>query len=170
MKTKKQTVFTKNWRVLVHEFKWKPKKGLYRQSKSICSRNHVKTKTSSMHHPALRCRPWLNHWGDAVKLLGGIYPSIPPWVSAPLIVLSWKQPVIGVHIRPGGPDTFNSKSCLMSITLTVAFFFKSILLHKNWRGGGELLLKTVQWIVTPTNQVIARAGLTLSWAPGQWWP
>ena len=40
------------------------------------------------------------------------------------------------------------------------------MLHKNWRDGGELLLKTVQYIVTPTNHVIARAGFTLSWAPG----
>ena len=29
----------------------------------------------------------------------------------------------------------------MRITLTVANFFKSILLHKNWRGGGEFLLE-----------------------------
>ena len=34
--------------------------------------------------------------------------------------------------------------CSMSISLTVANFFKSILLLKNWRGGGELLLKNVQ--------------------------
>ena len=43
-------------------------------------------------------------------------------------------------------------------------FFKSILWHKNWLGGGELLLKNVHEIATPTNHVIARAGLTLSWA------
>ena len=54
----------------------------------------------------------------------------------------------------------------MSIPLTVANFFKRILLQKNWRGGGELLLKNVQYIVTSTNHVIARAGFTLSWAPG----
>ena len=54
----------------------------------------------------------------------------------------------------------------MSIPLTVANFFQSILLHKNWPGGGEVLLKTVQKIVTPTNYVIARTGFTLSWAPG----
>ena len=41
-----------------------------------------------------------------------------------------------------------------------------MLLHKNWRGGGELLLKNVQQIVTPTNHAIARAGFTLGWAPG----
>ena len=54
----------------------------------------------------------------------------------------------------------------MSIPLTTANFFQSILSHKNWRGGGELLLKNVQYIVTPTNRVIARAGFTLSWANG----
>ena len=42
----------------------------------------------------------------------------------------------------------------------MANYFKSILLHKNWRGEGKLLLKNnVQY-------VIARAGFTLSWAPG----
>ena len=45
-------------------------------------------------------------------------------------------------------------------------FFKSIWLHKNWQGGGELLLKNVQYTVTPTNHIIARAGFTLSWNPG----
>ena len=35
-----------------------------------------------------------------------------------------------------------SKFCSMSISLT--YFLKSILLHENWRGGGELLLKNVQ--------------------------
>ena len=45
-------------------------------------------------------------------------------------------------------------------------FFKSIFLHKNWRGEGELLLKNVQYIVMPTNHFIARAGFTLSWASG----
>ena len=44
------------------------------------------------------------------------------------------------HIRPGGPGPFNSKISLMSIPLTEANFFKSILLRKNWQGGGELLL------------------------------
>ena len=43
-----------------------------------------------------------------------------------------------------GPGSLNSKICLMSIPLTEANFFKSILLHKNWRGGGELLLQNVQ--------------------------
>ena len=47
-------------------------------------------------------------------------------------------------MRQGGPGPLNSKICFMSIPLTAAsFFFKSILLHKNWRGGGELLLKNV---------------------------
>ena len=46
----------------------------------------------------------------------------------------------------------------MSITVTVANFFKSILLYKNWRAGGEFLLKNVHQIVTPTNHVIALAG------------
>ena len=54
----------------------------------------------------------------------------------------------------------------MSIPLTVAYFFQKYFLHKNWRGGGKLLLKNVKWIVTLTNHVIARAGFTLSWAPG----
>ena len=54
----------------------------------------------------------------------------------------------------------------MSIPLTVANFLKSILLPKNRRGGGQLLLQNVQQIVTPTNHVIARARFTLSWAPG----
>ena len=49
-----------------------------------------------------------------------------------------------VHIRPGGQGPLNSKICLMSIPCTVANVFQSILLHKNWRGGGELLLKNVQ--------------------------
>ena len=40
------------------------------------------------------------------------------------------------------------------------------MLHKNWRGGDDLLLKNVQEVVTPANHVIARAGFTLSWAPG----
>ena len=62
------------------------------------------------------------------------------------------------------------------------FFFKSILSHKNWRGGaidickiyappksmggGKWFLKNVQNMVTPTNHVIARAGFTLRWASG----
>ena len=54
----------------------------------------------------------------------------------------------------------------MSISLSVANFFQKYLLHKNWRGGGELLLKNVQYIVTPTNHDFARGGFTLSWAPG----
>ena len=53
----------------------------------------------------------------------------------------------------------------MSISLTVPIFLKSILLHKNWRVE-SLLLKNVQWTVTPTNHVIARAGFKLSWAAG----
>ena len=52
--------------------------------------------------------------------------------------------VIGVYIRPGGLGHLNSKICSMSIPLTVAKFFLSILLHNNRRGGGELLLKNVQ--------------------------
>ena len=51
---------------------------------------------------------------------------------------------VGVHIRPGGPGPLNSIFCSTSISLNVANFFKSILLHKIWRGGGELLLKNVQ--------------------------
>ena len=47
-------------------------------------------------------------------------------------------------MRPGSPGPLNSKFCSMSIPLAVANFFKSILLHKNWRGGGQLLLKNVQ--------------------------
>ena len=54
----------------------------------------------------------------------------------------------------------------MSIPLTVANFFKNILLPKNWPGGGELLLQNVQSIVKPINHVFAQAGFTLSWAPG----
>ena len=46
------------------------------------------------------------------------------------------------------------------------FFFQSILPHKTWRRGGELLLKNVQQVVTPTNHVIARAGFKLLGAPG----
>ena len=49
--------------------------------------NQVKTKKKSKNHPALRCRPWSNYWGDAVKLVGGYIPHIPhPRVSAPLSV------------------------------------------------------------------------------------
>ena len=51
------------------------KKVLYRKLKSICPRNHVKTKKSSKHHPALRCRPWTKYWGDAgvdhSQIIGG---------------------------------------------------------------------------------------------------
>ena len=49
----------------------------------------------------------------------------------------------------------------MSFPLTVANFFKSILLPKKWRGWGELLLKNVQQF-PPTNHVIAQTGITLS--------
>ena len=38
-----------------------------------------------------------------------------------------------------------------------ANIFKSIFWHKNWQGGGELLLKNAQYIVTPTKHDIARA-------------
>ena len=47
-------------------------------------------------------------------------------------------------MRVRSPGSLNLKICSMSIPLTVANFFKSILLHKIWRGGGELLLKNVQ--------------------------
>ena len=68
-----------------------------------------------------------------------------------------------------GPRPLNSKFCSMSVPLTVANFFqKSILLHKNWPGEGELLLKNVQLRVTPTNHVIAGAGFTLSWTLAFW--
>ena len=41
----KEKALTKNWRVFVPEFKWRPKKkGLHRKLKSKCPRNHVKTK------------------------------------------------------------------------------------------------------------------------------
>ena len=40
-------------------------------------------------------------------------------------------------------------------------FFKSIFSRKNWRGGGELLLKNGTTKVTPTNLDIAWAGFTL---------
>ena len=36
------------------------------------------------------------------------------------------------------------KFCSMSTPLTVVNSFKIILLHENWRGRGELLLKNVQ--------------------------
>ena len=45
-------------------------------------------------------------------------------------------------------------------------FFKSIFSRENWRGGGESLLKNVQWMITPTNHVIAQAGFTLREALG----
>ena len=65
-------------------------------------------------------------------------------------------------MRPGPP---NSKFDSMSFSLIVANFFQSILFHKNWLGGSELLLKNVQSMVTPTNHVIASAGFTLNWNP-----
>ena len=55
-----------------------------------------------------------------------------------------------------------------SLSLLLLVFFKSTLLHKNWRDGGELFVKSVQWMVTPTNHVIARAGFTLCWALALW--
>ena len=58
--------------------------------------------------------------------------------------MSRKQPVIGVRVQPGGPGPLNSKISLMRILLTVANFFQKFLLHKNWPGGGELLLQNVQ--------------------------
>ena len=45
-------------------------------------------------------------------------------------------------------------------------FFKSILSHKNWRGGGKLFLKNVQKMVASTNHVIAQAGFTLRGTSG----
>ena len=51
---------------------------------------------------------------------------------------------LGVHMQFGGPGPLNSKNCSMSIPLTVVNSFKSFLLHKNWRGGGEFLFKNVQ--------------------------
>ena len=65
-----------------------------------------------------------------------------------------------------GTDPLNFKFCSMSIPLTVANFFQNSLLHKNWRGGGALVVKNAQYMVTPTNDVIAQAGFTLSWTPG----
>ena len=70
--------------------------------------------------------------------------------------------------RPWGPVPLNLNICSMSIPLTVSNFFQSILLHKNWPGGGEVLLKNVQKIVTPTNYVIARTGFALSWTLALW--
>ena len=58
-------------------------------------------------------------------------------------------------------NLFNEHSPYCSI-----FFLRKILLHKNWRGGGELLLQNEQLIAMPSNHVIARARFTLSWAPG----
>ena len=51
------------------------------------------------------------------------------------------------------------------------FFFKSILSHKNWRGGGELLLKVNwynQWLLKRriTDHLFAQAGFTLRGVPG----
>ena len=46
-------------------------------------------------------------------------------------------------MRPEGPGPLNSKICSMSIPFTLVIYFKSILLHKNWQGGGKLLLKNV---------------------------
>ena len=45
---------------------------------------------------------------------------------------------------------------------SMANFFFKYFVRKNWRGGGELLnwnRKMVQWMVTPTNHVIAEPNL-----------
>ena len=64
------------------------KKGLHQKLKSFFPRDQVKTKKKSKDHPALRCKPKSNSWGDAVKLLGGedISPR-PPGVSATLSIV-----------------------------------------------------------------------------------
>ena len=43
-----------------------------------------------------------------------------------------------------------------------------VLLHKNWPGGGELLLQNVPLMITPTNHVNAQAGFTLNWTLALW--
>ena len=47
----------------------------------------------------------------------------------------------GTYTAKGSIGPLNSKICSIGIPLTEANFFKSILLHRNWRGGGKLLLK-----------------------------
>ena len=61
----------------------------------------------------------------------------------------------------GAPGPFNSNSIICSLSISPNYyFFKSILSRKNWRGGGGLLLKNGILMLTSTNQVIDRAGIT----------
>ena len=71
---------------------------------------------------------------------------------------------IEVHIWPGGPGRSIQKFVKQAFPLLYLIFFKSILLHKNWRGRGELLLKNVglQKMVVPTNHATIPAGFTFS--------
>ena len=46
-----------------------------------------------------------------------------------------------LRLWPGGPGPLNSNSITCSMSISPAHFFKSILLRKNWRGGGEWLVK-----------------------------
>ena len=43
--------------------------------------------------------------------------------------------------KRGGPGPLNLKFCSMSILLTATNFFKSISLHKNWRGRGGIVIE-----------------------------
>ena len=70
-----------------------------------------------------------------------------------------------------GPRPLNSNSITCSVSISLAnFFFKNILLRKNWRGVGKLFLKngTIDGSANSTNHVFARAGLILrgAGAPG----
>ena len=52
-----------------------------------------------------------------------------------------------MHVRPGGPGPLNSNLHSIILFPLADFFFKSILTRRNWRGGGDWLLKngTIEW-------------------------
>ena len=80
--------------------------------------------------------------------------------------LSWKQPVIELHLRQGGRGPLNSKNCSMSIPLTVVNFFQNDFVAQK--------LARWRWIVTEKYTVNSYAckprycpgRIYISWAPG----
>ena len=64
-------VFTKNGTLFFPKFKWTPT---------------LRCTPESNYWRECRCRPYSNYWGDTVKLLGEIYFSHFPLVSATLVI------------------------------------------------------------------------------------
>ena len=74
----KKKVFTKNGRLFVPEFKWRPA---------------LRCRPESKYWGGCICRPYSNHWGDTIKLLGGDIFPIPPGFGTPnfsIILISSK--------------------------------------------------------------------------------